>query len=547
VEINGWNNPNPQPIVPAVSEFESTSIEEIANIYTVQNPISAFFVNVRKDTSYVDISNVFGRLESDEIDYSVRSSSSMVCRANIISGSDSIMFRPGDPGSCTMTLTGDVNSYNLVNKFPVFVWEAPEGWWSSDVGMARTDGFVMKEGDLFTIGGSADAASLNLAEGFHLMYRSLEGDAKITARISSVDFPTMGGMGGIVFKSDSLDSDSEMARLVYSGEGMARFESRNSQGDTINLVAESAVTLPFWIRLEKEGPVLKAQLSDDGETWNAFGSDLALDLGDQFSGGLLAGSSDNNNLSTVVFEHVTLVNTEQTVLNPVSDRRLAVGDSREINLSNVFGHAPGQFPVIAVENSDPMVISAIVAIDSMLLIDALGPGETVVTLSTGTEPDMLSTAFTVMVTEALDPDWIFEDIGMPLRDGYASRQGEQTYAISTFGDRISGTSDQFSFLYKEKSGAQQIVARIDSIEDRGSGSQAGIMFRESTDPGSLYMLYSATAYGGIQLKYRWDDDSQPEVEISDPEIEPPYWLRLRRDEYNYFSASYSLDSIPWTV
>jgi hypothetical protein len=545
VEINGWDNPNPQPIVPAVSEFEATRIEEIANIYTVQNPLSIQFVSLHKDTSYINVSSVFGRLEGDEIEYAASSSNSRVCRVNVLDGTDSIFFRPRAPGSCNMTLTGDVNSFSLVNKFPVFVWEAPEGWLSTDVGKAGTSGYVMKEGELFTIGGSTDASLQEPSEGYHYMYRVMEGDATITARISSVYFGTMGGFGGIKFSSDSVEQDAVMAQLVYNADGMVRVESRATQGDTVILVGESPVTVPCWIRLEKEGPVLTGYQSEDGQTWSLIGSDSIPALGIEYTGGIIAGSIDNENLSSLIFDQVNLESAIDAVLNPVTDQSMTTGGSLEINVSGVFGHPPGQLPIISIENTDPDVVEASLVADSMLVLSAVAPGEAVISLTTGTEPDILSTTFNAMVTEPLEPDWKFEDIGMPANVGSAVKLDEQVYSISTFGDMIAGTADRFSFLYKEIAGAQEIVAKIASIEERGNASQAGIMFRESTDAGSLYITYNATAYEGIKLKYRWDDDSQPVVEISDPEIEPPCWLRLKRDEFNYFSAAYSMDGITW--
>ncbi len=545
VDIFGWENPDNESIVPAISEFEATRIEEIENIYTVQNPIAVYFVNINKDTSYVDISNVFGRLESDEILYSVSSSSIKICRATVVTDADSLLIRPRGVGSCTMTLNGDVSSFNLVNKFPVFVWETPEGWLSNDLGTVKTAGFVMKEGDLFTLGGSADASSPGLSEGFHYMHKSLDGDVELTAKISAVGFPTAGALGGISFRTDSIALDAVMARLVYSGDGMARFETRASGGDTVILHAESSVSVPFWIRMKKSGTLLNAYLSGDGETWTVLGTGLDLDLGSEFEGGLMTGSSDNDNLSILTFEEVSLIHSGHAVNNPIPEQRMTVGLSNDIDISTVFGHPGDMLPVVSVENSAPEVISASLITDSLLTLTALAPGEAIITLSTGNDPNEIMTEFPVTVTEALEADWLFEDIGGSLKEGYAASLGDQAYSVSTFGDRIAGTSDNFSYLYKEKSGAQQIVAQITAIEERGGASQAGIMFRESIDPGSLYIMYTASAYEGIKFLYRWDDHSHPVAEISNPSIEPPCWLKLSRDEYNYFSASYSLDGETW--
>jgi len=546
VELFGWDNPNNESIVSAVAEFEATRIEQIENIYTVQNPVAGHFVNIHEEESYVDVSTVFGRLDSDEISYSAEPSDRDICRSTVMDDADSIIVIPRGIGSCTMTLTADVSSFNLVNKFPVFVWDAPEGWLSRDIGSMKTAGFVLREGDIFTLGGSADGSTADLSEGFHYMYKTLDGDLELTAEISAVEFPTVGGLGGISFSADSAVMSAAMARLVYTGEGMVRYESRASQGDTVITLAESNMTAPFWIKMTKSGNMISAFLSEDGETWSALGTDLLLDLGAEFEGGLMTGSNDNNNLSILTFEHVSLIHSASTVNNPVSDQRMTVGLSNEIDISKVFGHPVDMPPEVSVENSAPEVLTATLDANLILTLSALTQGNAMITLSIGEDPSKSSTQFEVTATEALDSDWLFADLGEALNEGYPASLGAQAYSISTFGKGITGVSDECSYLYKEKEGSQQIMARIGSIEDRGSASLAGLMFRESTDPGALYVLYTATAYEGIKLQYRWDNNSVPVVEISNPDIAPPCWLKLKRDGYNYFSASYSQDGESWT-
>lgn len=545
VELFGWENPNNESIISMTAEFEATSIEEIDNIYTVQNPILGHFANINQDTSFVNVSNVFGRLESDEIIYNAISSDTEVCRTSTQAESDTILVRPRGIGSCTMTLTGEVSSFKLVNKFPIFVWEAPEGWVSNDVGSMKTAGFTLKEGDLFTLGGGADASAQEIQEGFHYMNKTLTGDAEITARISAAAFPTSGSMGGISFRADSITRAAVMARLVYSGDGMARLESRAAAGDPVLVQAENAVSVPFWIRMTKTGTTLNASLSIDGETWTALGTGVSTDLGGTFAAGLMTGSEDNVNMSLLAFEKVSLTHSALAVNNPVPEQRMTVGASEYIDASNVFGHAEGALPDVFLENSATNVVSASLDANLVLSLTAISPGEALITLIIGTDPNEITTEFPVVVTETLDAEWMFADIGSPMRVAYPASLGEGSYSIATFGGGITGTSDEFSYLYKEKTGAQQIVAKVESIEDRGRASEAGIMFRESTDPGSLYIQYSVTAYEGIKLQYRWDNNSQPVLEISDPSIIPPCWIKLKRDDYNYFSAAYSLDGEIW--
>lgn len=546
VVINeGWNNPDPQPVIPMVAEFEATSIEEIANVYTVQNPVGAYFVNVTRDTSYINVANVFGKLESDEIGYSVRSSSNSICRVSVLPGTDFLLFRPGNTGSCNITLTGNVNSFDLVNKFPVFVWEPPRGWSSHDLGIPANRGFVMKEDELLIMGGAAGGSSSQLTEGSHFMHKSLEGDASLSARITSAAFSTPGGFCGLSVRADSTSPDAVMARLVYTGDGEVKFEARSSQVEPNTLLAGQPADLPLWINLVKTGNQVSAYLSEDGESWSQIGSDLVIDLAGDYSLGYLSGSSDNANLSICTFDHLLLDHAALHLNNPITEQRMVTGATKEINISQVFGHPENNLPSFSIENTDPDVLSASVRDDSVLILEALGSGESLITLTAGTFPDEVVNEIPVKVTDPLQTEWQFLDVGEVLYEGYAAAEENGSFSISTYGTGISGTSDSYSFLYQEQEGSQQIVAKIEEIEERGAGSQAGIMFRESTDPGSLYIMYTASAYEGIKFQYRWDENSQPVVEVSDPGLQPPCWLRLKRDAYNYFSASYSLDGTNW--
>lgn len=545
VQINGWGNPNPQPIVPATAEFEVTKINEIANVYTVQNPISEQFININAGLTSLNVSSVFGHLDNDVVSYVASSSNSNTVMAMAISVTGSVEFTPKNIGSSTITLTGNVNSISLKNKFPVFVWKVPEGWQSNDLGIPKTDGFVMKEGERITIGGSANDSSSILSEGFHYMYRNLKEDTEISVKISSVQFLTPGGFGGILISANSINLNAKMARLFYSGDGIVRFESRSNQQDTLTLLAESMATLPLWIKMKKTGNLLKAYTSEDGSNWNMLGTDLNIDFVNGFMGGLIAGSSDNDKLSKCIFDDLTLNNSAHAVNNPIPDLRMTVGMTRSISISNTFGHSKEIYPTISIVNNNPAILTTSVESDSLLTIIARAVGETEITLFTGVGDNMLSNKIRVNITAALEPDWKFEDIGNISKAGFPAKLGKNTYSISTSGNMIQGTSDNFSFLYKEKSSTQQITAKVMKIEDKGSGSQAGIMFRESLLPGSLYIMYTVTAYEGIKLQYRWDDNSSSVVEISDPTITAPCWLRLSRNASNYFTASYSMDSIIW--
>jgi len=543
VEIWGWGDPNPGSIYNMVAEFEATDIVEIANIYTVQNPVKAHFVNINDEDNLLGVSNVFGKLETDEILYSATSSDLKTCR--VTTTEDSLAFNPRALGSCTMTLTAEVASFDLVNKFPVFVWETPEGWQSKDLGNVKASGYVLKQNSMLTLGGSAGASTIQQEEGSHYLYKNLNGDIELSGKIVSTDFATKGSLCGLAILDSASENNSKMARIVYAGDGMIRFESRENQGDTVLMEAQVNASLPVWVKISLDNNAVSAYVSEDNSTWTPLGSEINLNLNNDYTAGLLSGSNDNPGLNTCIFDNIQILNNVPELNNPVADQHLLVGENAEINISKVFGYS-GEMPEIELENGSPSVIDAEITNDTILNITALSTGESFVKLTTTIDTVDLENAFTVIATSPLPDDWIFEDVGPVVNQGFAVNNGNNAFSVSTFGNHIAGNQDNFSYLYKSKERARRITANITAIEDRGSGSQAGVMFRESTESGSLNILYTCTAYEGIKLQYRWDDNSYTVIEGSDPDIEPPIWLRLERDQYNYFQAYYSEDRESWT-
>jgi len=119
------------------------------------------------------------------------------------------------------------------------------------------------------------------------------------------------------------------------------------------------------------------------------------------------------------------------------------------------------------------------------------------------------------------------------------------------GTDIWGTADQFRFASKRLSGNGTIIARVESVERSVDWTKAGIMIRESLDPGSRFAaVYITPDYGcRFQARAMTSTAATSDSGVATPEqiaIKAPYWVKLERTG-NDFKAYYSADGAAWTA
>ncbi len=142
-----------------------------------------------------------------------------------------------------------------------------------------------------------------------------------------------------------------------------------------------------------------------------------------------------------------------------------------------------------------------------------------------------------------------QDIGGPSLAGssnYNTTTG--VYTVAGGGNDISGTSDQFQYLYETLSGDGSITAQVTSITNTNSSAKAGIMFRNSLTANStdMFLTLTPSTTQGAKLEGRSSDGGSATIGPSLVGPIPPYWLRLTRVG-NVFTAYASSDGITWTT
>jgi serine/threonine protein kinase/regulation of enolase protein 1 (concanavalin A-like superfamily) len=141
----------------------------------------------------------------------------------------------------------------------------------------------------------------------------------------------------------------------------------------------------------------------------------------------------------------------------------------------------------------------------------------------------------------------------PLKGSCRYEQGSDTYTVVGCGGDIFGTTDEFHFVSKKLNGDGSIIAKIERVQDVHEWTKAGVMIRESLDPGARFAAAYVTPGAGVHCEARPIADREV---VSDAHIlatrppqialRAPVWVRIQR-EGDQFSGSYSSDGLNWTL
>ena len=114
---------------------------------------------------------------------------------------------------------------------------------------------------------------------------------------------------------------------------------------------------------------------------------------------------------------------------------------------------------------------------------------------------LLLNTFVIPIQPTCPGGWSCQDIGNPQIVGYQTVSGG-IWTINAGGSGIGTSSaDQFRFVSQAVSGDTQILARVTGLSNKAT-SQAGLMLRQTNDPGSPYFAVLTTAQNKLVVEYR---------------------------------------------
>jgi len=151
--------------------------------------------------------------------------------------------------------------------------------------------------------------------------------------------------------------------------------------------------------------------------------------------------------------------------------------------------------------------------------------------------------------------WTSHDVGATGRAGSASFAGD-IFTVSGAGANIWGTADAFQFVSQSiaVSGTPgddypvthaQVVARVTSIAPTNTFAKAGVMIRDSNDPGSAHVVLDIRPTGDVEFMTRSSAGGSTKY-IGGVNVAVPVWLALVRAG-DRVTGSVSTDGVTWTT
>jgi hypothetical protein len=153
-------------------------------------------------------------------------------------------------------------------------------------------------------------------------------------------------------------------------------------------------------------------------------------------------------------------------------------------------------------------------------------------------------AITISPATALPPPWQVVDIGNVGITGQAS-VSNGVYSVSGAGN-LSGSSDNFRFLYQSMTGDGDLRARINSLQNSATNACAGVIIRETLTPGSKCAFVGISPDGTVRAQSRISTATGSSALTSGSLTVPNAWARLVRSN-NAVLGYKSTDGAAWSL
>ena len=153
-----------------------------------------------------------------------------------------------------------------------------------------------------------------------------------------------------------------------------------------------------------------------------------------------------------------------------------------------------------------------------------------------------SSSVSINVT-GLPAPWQTTDIGSVGVSGSAS-MSNGLYTVKGAGN-LSGTADNFRFVYQPLSGDGEIKVRLNSVDNTGTSGRIGVMIRESLTSGSEYALMGISPDGTFRWQRRSSTGGTTSSTTSTLGTPPNVWTRLVRTGNTLYGYR-STDGTNWT-
>ena len=197
--------------------------------------------------------------------------------------------------------------------------------------------------------------------------------------------------------------------------------------------------------------------------------------------------------------------------------------------------------ILRCSSSNPSVANVTVMGVNKYSITAYNTGDCEIRVMTADKTDTVKCQIQVVPVNLPSP-WKFNDINETVGSAVFENK---TFTVKAMGADIWNKSDQFGFLNVDTLNSQSISARIKSQINTDPWAKAGLMFRETADASSSFVLLMVSPSNGIHLQYR-DGTGNDCADISYGNYTLPVYLKLDKTDSTFVSYK-SSNGINWTT
>ncbi len=173
-----------------------------------------------------------------------------------------------------------------------------------DIGAVGIKGGASRSGGTFTMVASG-ADIWNTSDEFSYVYVPMNGDGIVTAKVASLQNVNSSAKAGVMIR-ETLDANSKYAIAAMTPGGTFLLQYRSTAGATAAQVASSSRTIPYWVRLVRNGNTITAYRSSSGSRWSQVGTSLTISMSTRVYVGLALSSHDDTKTTSATFSNFTV-------------------------------------------------------------------------------------------------------------------------------------------------------------------------------------------------------------------------------------------------
>jgi regulation of enolase protein 1 (concanavalin A-like superfamily) len=241
----------------------------------------------------------------------------------------------------------------------------PNAWTAENLGSTVTGGqgaYDVTSGTILLTGAGAGVGGT--ANSGAYLHRTWYGNGIFVVRVEDGSFLSTPGKAGLTV-SETTAAGSVGVNLYLTASNQAVLTTRTVAGGTTTTIATaSAVSVPYFLKVERMDNRFSASISADGTTWKLLGTPVVM-MGSKVEVGMAAASGNATVASTAVFDQLSLTGFDGNA-NELMDaweiamfgnlNQSAAADPDGDGLTNAQEQALGTNPHAA---NDPSALSAV--------------------------------------------------------------------------------------------------------------------------------------------------------------------------------------------